>query len=178
MFLFVDCFSTCLLEYSWIFFKPKLNVKLHSCENHPEASSSNVGHIFYISTQLSKSWKKEPLLFMNSRLHLRGRLHVFAGGQMCSENKQTNKQKKEEVLLCGWSFIQLLFLSFSDGQCSVNTRALGIRPSVYTLIPLSLSSLFVLLFRHNISPSGLLLLRLLVGYVVSRAVIRGFPLRH
>ncbi|TKS75200.1 Myomegalin Cardiomyopathy-associated protein 2 [Collichthys lucidus] len=64
---------------------------------------------------------------------------------------------------------ELLFLSFSDGQCSVNTQAFRVRTSVHTLIPLSLSSLFASLFRHCISPSGLLLLLLLLCAMLSKS---------
>lgn len=87
----------------------------------------------------------------------------------------TREQEKEEVLLCGRSFIQLLFLS--DGQCSVNTR--GPQDPDIRSYALSLSSLLVLLFRHCSSPSGRrLLLRVLVGRVVSTVVGRAFLTIH
>lgn len=86
----------------------------------------------------------------------------------------TREQEKEEVLLCGRSFIQLLFLC--DGQCSVNTR--GPQDPDIRSYALSLSSLLVLLFRHCSSPSGRLLLRVLVGRVVSTVVGRAFLTIH
>lgn len=86
----------------------------------------------------------------------------------------TREQEKEEVLLCGRSFIQLLFLS--DGQCSVNTR--GPQDPDIRSYALSLSSLLVLLFRHCSSPSGRLLLCVLVGRVVSTVVGRAFLTIH